>query len=146
VAHHGHGLLLSHLGVSLTPGDQHASCGDWRGLFSKKGKVAVFSSIFLIHTNLGKVNTVGCVLVTRDFWPGDASPNLSICCTLRSLSLQGEGSRRPSQPQARGDDDTDGVVRVGLEYGTGLSVNGRKGKKGGVRYFALPWVALGYAR
>jgi hypothetical protein len=50
--------LSSTLEVSLTSGDQHASCGDWRGLFTKKRKVAVFSSIpvFLIHTYLGKVN------------------------------------------------------------------------------------------
>jgi hypothetical protein len=108
-------------------------------LKERKGRRVQCSISHLHEPRQGKYSTVGCVLVTRDFWPGDASPNLSICCMLRSLSLGGEGSRRRSQPQARGgDDDTDGVVRVGLEYGTGLSVNGRKVRK--VVCFTLPYL------
>jgi hypothetical protein len=73
--------------------------------------------------------------VICDFWSGDVSLNLSICCMLRSLSLRGGGSSRPSQPRAGGDDGTDGVVMVGPRWALG---EWTEGKKGGVLCFALP--------
>jgi hypothetical protein len=138
VAHYGHGLLPSTLEVSLTSGDQHASCRDWRASSQRRERSPCSSNIS--HpTYLGKVNKG--VLVTRDFWPGDASPNLSICCYVEESQPSRRREQKTSQPQARGDDDTGGVVRVGPRYGTGLSVNGRQARK--MVCFALLCLTLG---